>query len=234
MALKGDLETEVGTIFRSAWTERDGEKVPEAEDLKLGNDAVKLTGTVLYADLADSTALVDGHEKPFAAEIYKTFLHCAAKVIRDESGTVTAYDGDRIMGVFIGTVKNTPAVRSAMKINYAIQEIIWPALKKQYPNTAYIPKHVVGIDTSDLFIARTGVRGANDLVWVGRAANYAAKLAALPESYGTYITSDVYNNMDDVVKKSENGKGQNMWVTLRWTEFNQSTIYGSTWRWSIS
>lgn len=83
MGLKDDLEAEVATIFRSSWTERDGETVPEAENLKLGNDAVKLKATVLYADLADSTALVDGHDKSFAAEIYKTFLHCAAKIIRD-------------------------------------------------------------------------------------------------------------------------------------------------------
>jgi len=39
MGLKADLTSEVATIFRSAWEQRDGEKVPEAEDLKLGNDA---------------------------------------------------------------------------------------------------------------------------------------------------------------------------------------------------
>ena len=49
--------------------------------------------------MADSTSLVAGKTKQFAAEIYKTFLHCAAKVVRAEGGTVTAYDGDRIMAV---------------------------------------------------------------------------------------------------------------------------------------
>ena len=39
-------------------------------------------------------------------------------------------------------------------------------------------KQSVGIDTSELFVARTGIRRANDLVWVGRAANHAAKLSA--------------------------------------------------------
>jgi class 3 adenylate cyclase len=51
----------------------------------------------------------------FAAEIYKTFLHCAAKIIRSEDGVITAYDGDRIMAVFIGNAKNTSAVRAALK-----------------------------------------------------------------------------------------------------------------------
>lgn len=233
MGLKSGLESEVGSIFRSAWTEREGDKVPEAADLKLSNDAVKLTGTVLYADLADSTKLVDGQAAQFAAEIYKSFLHCAAKLIRAEGGTITAYDGDRIMAVYIGDPKNTPAARTGLKINYAMQEIVLPGMKKIYKDQTYVPKHVVGIDTSDLFIARTGVRGANDLVWVGRAANYAAKLATLPEKYGTYITEAVYNGMKDDVKLSNNGKGESMWTPLTWNTFDNSRVYGSSWRWTV-
>ena len=56
------------------------------------NDGVNLDATVLYADMADSTALVDKYTKTFAAEIYKTYLHCAAKIITSEGGTITAYD----------------------------------------------------------------------------------------------------------------------------------------------
>lgn len=45
---------------------------------------------------------------------------------------------------------------------------------------------------SKTMVSRTGIRGSNDLVWVGNAANIA-KLAALHSSYPTYITADVYN-----------------------------------------
>jgi class 3 adenylate cyclase len=98
MALNDDLQNEVAAIFRAAWATRDGTVVPADDSLRLRNDAVELDATVLYADLADSTKLVDGHIPGFAAEIYKTFLHCAAKIIRQEGGTITAYDGDRIYG----------------------------------------------------------------------------------------------------------------------------------------
>src|SRR5258708_34674599 len=114
MALNDDLQKEVAAIFRAAWDSRDGTVVPADDSLKLSNDAVQLDATVLYADLADSTKLVDGHIASFAAEIYKTFLHCAAKVIRQEGGTITAYDGDRIMAGYIGKSKNTSAVRTAL------------------------------------------------------------------------------------------------------------------------
>ena len=100
-----------------------------------------------------------------AAKIYKTYLHCAAKIIQSEGGVITSYDGDRIMAVYIGGSKNTSAANSALKINYTVTKIINPILKECYPNTHYLVKQIVGIDTSNLFVVRTGIRGSNDLVW---------------------------------------------------------------------
>ena len=80
------------------------------------------------------------------------------------------------MAVFIGGTKNTNAVTAALKSNYAVKKIIRRALQAVYTQKNYALKHVVGIDTSQILVARTGVRGDNDLVWVGRAANYAVKV----------------------------------------------------------
>lgn len=137
------------------------------------------TATVLYADLDGSTNMVDNYDWSFSAEVYKAYLRCASEIIRNESGSITAYDGDRVMAVFTGDFKNTSAVRCALAINYAVCQIIQPALKTQYPSKDFTLKHVVGIDMSRLRTARIGVRGDNDLVWIGRAANYAAKLTTL-------------------------------------------------------
>jgi class 3 adenylate cyclase len=231
MALIDDLTKEVESIFKDTWTTRKGNVVPEEDDLKLGNDAVELEGTVLYADLTESTGLVDNYKPHFAAEIYKTYLHCAAKIIRAEGGAITAYDGDRIMAVYIGKTKNTSAARTALKINYAVSQIINPALKKQYPDTTYQVKQTVGVDTSSLWVARTGIRGSNDLVWVGRAANYAAKLCALSPDHPSRITGDVYDVMHADVKNSSEGKS--MWEKVTWNTMNNMTIYRSTWRWKV-
>jgi class 3 adenylate cyclase len=231
-SLKSELESEVAEIFRSTWDERDGNVVPDEESVNLGNDAVKLEATVLYADLADSTKLVDGHPPSFAAEIYKSFLHCAAKIIRSEDGEITAYDGDRIMAVYHGGTKNTRAVRSAMKIKHVVTRVIDPALRAQYSATAYQVRHVIGIDTSKLFVVKTGVRLANDLVWVGRAANYAAKLSALPATHSTYITKEVYDVIQPSVKTSSDGRP--MWEPVRWNTFDDRIIYRSIWAYSFS
>lgn len=230
MALKDDLASAVKSIFKDVWTQRDGSVVPESDDLKMSNDAVNLEATVLYADLSGSTKLVDSQEAYFAAEIYKAYLHCAAKIIRSEDGIITAYDGDRVMAVYIGNSKNTSAARTALKINYARIYIVNPALKAQYASSTYEVQHSIGIDTSKLFVARTGIRGSNDLVWVGRAANYAAKLAALSPNYPSRITADVYNKLHESLKVSD---GENMWASAKWTDMNDFPIYRSTWWWKV-
>ncbi|MGC4089436.1 MAG: adenylate/guanylate cyclase domain-containing protein [Polyangiaceae bacterium] len=232
MGLREDLESEVSTIFRKQWTTRDSENVPEPEDLRLGNDASKLDATVLYADMSDSTKLVDNHGAEFAAEVYKAYLVCAARIIKDVGGTITAYDGDRIMAVFMGRSKNTSAAKAALKINHAVLHIINPALKKQYPHTEFALGHVVGIDTSSLFAARIGVRNDNDIVWVGRAANYAAKLSAIDNPNTTYITEDVFDILHESAKYGGSGR-EPMWERRSWTDMNGMTIYRSKWWWPV-
>jgi class 3 adenylate cyclase len=224
------LDQEVEKIFRERWTTRDGQKVPESEDIQLGNRAVKLEGTVLYADLDGSTNMVDQYKPEFAAEVYKSYLHCAAKILRSEGASITSYDGDRVMAVFIGGSKNTTAARCALKINYAVKEIINPAIKNQYSATSFQIRQIVGIDTSKLFVARTGIRNWNDLVWVGRSANYAAKLCSQSSYYPTWITESVYNCLLDESKYGSDGR--NMWESV-WWEDRKITVYRSTWYWKV-
>ncbi len=223
MALKEDLQAETYSIFRSTWTERDGAVVPEPEAIGLKNDGVHLVAACLYADMAESTHLANNETPQFAAEIYKAFLHCASKIIKNEGGTITSFDGDRVMGVFIGDTKNTNAVRAGLKINYAVTNIINPQMRRIYTNKNYEVSHSVGIDTSRIFAARTGVRGSNDIVWVGRAANYAAKLCSLRDGYyRTWITEDVHNVLMDEVKTINN---QYIWEKRLWTPMNNYPIY---------
>lgn len=227
MTFTEELEAEVKKIFREQWTRKDGAEVPSPEDLTLGNEGVNLDAVVLYADLDGSTAMVDSKTPEFSAEIYKAYLRCCARIIKKHGGVITAYDGDRVMAVFIGNSKNTNAAKCALRINYAVQKIINPALKAQYPQSTFEVKQVVGVDASPLMATRTGVRGDNDLVWVGRAANYAAKLTS-ESSHPSWVTSAVYDAMAEEAKTSN---GKPMWERRTWTKMNNAIIYSSTWWW---
>jgi len=233
MSFTDDLNAEVVKILKEQWEVRDGQKVPDTPELKLANDGVKLTGTVLYADLAESTQLVTTQKAPFVAEIYKAYLNCACRIIRNQGGEITAFDGDRVMAVFIGAAKNSSAVRSALAINHAVTKIINPRIREQYPSLPadFQVRQAVGIDTSELLVARTGIRGSNDLVWVGRSANLAAKLCSLRDgNYASWITGDVYNMCRDDVKTAA---GASMWELRTWKPQGDMTVYCSAYSWPL-
>jgi class 3 adenylate cyclase len=229
MKTSQEILSDVRNILATKWQTRDGQKVPETEDVKLGNDAVKIKGTVLYADLTDSTGLVNSCKDWFAAEIYKSYLVSACHIIRNNTGTITAFDGDRVMGVYIGDYKNSWAAKTALQIAFIVKEIN-AAVKKEYPNTAYQLRQAIGIDSTDLFVARTGIRNSNDLVWVGRSANYAAKLCGLVDSsYTTFITEAVFDVLSDETKYGGNPR-RVMWEKSYWQE-HSIIIYKSFWSW---
>jgi len=226
-----DITKEVKKIFSTKWETREGRKVPEAEEIQLDNKAVTFDGTVLYADMSDSTKLVNNYKNWFAAKIYKSYLVAACYVIRNNSGEITAFDGDRIMAVFIGNSKNTSAAKTALQINYIIREIN-STVKQQYPNTSFVLYQSTGVDTSPLFIARTGIRNSNDLVWVGRSANYAAKLCSLGSySYPTVITKSVFDMLSNETKYGGNPR-RCMWEKSLW-QGGGVEVYKSSWWWGF-
>jgi class 3 adenylate cyclase len=103
-----------------------------------------------------------------------------------------------------------------------------PAIRAQYPDTSYELGHVVGIDTSKLLVARIGVRNDNDLVWVGRAANYAAKLSSIDDPNTVFITEAVYDKLNKTATYSTSS-GKSMWTQDTWAAMNDMTIYKSSW-----
>ena len=133
----------------------------------------------------------------FAAEVYKSYLTCAAKIIKSEGGTITAYDGDRIMAVFIGKTKNTTAARCALKINYSVQSIINPALVKQYYRTYKVRHHG---NRHQLSLLNWCAGNDNDVRLVGR--KHPAKLCAIREFNTVFITENVFSTMLDGSKFS--------------------------------
>jgi len=224
-----DVTEAVNDILSEQWEPRRGYAIPPDVGLE-SNDGILLDSVaVMYADLKDSTGMVNGLPPKMSAEIYRAFLAACGKLVNAEGGSITAYDGDRIMAVFGDENKEDQAVRCAMKIQYVGTQLINPRLKTWWPAAPYEVKHVVGIDVSKMLVARTGVRGANDLVWVGTAANYAAKLATLGKfGHSTYITPVVLNALGDACKFGGKDK-KYMWEETTW---DGRTIHRSAWRWT--
>lgn len=226
-----EILSEVSKTFSNKWETRDGRVVPVQTDVQLGNDGVKLDATVLYADMTDSTDLVDNYKDWFAAEIYKSYLLSACHVIRNNQGEITAFDGDRVMAIFIGTSKNSAAAKAALQIRYIVGEIN-TKLRGAYPSTSYKLRQAIGIDCSSLLVARTGIRNSNDLVWVGPAANHAAKICTeADETFPIVITEAVYKKLNDASKYGGEPRSD-MWQR-HYSEARTSPLYRSSWQWKF-
>jgi class 3 adenylate cyclase len=233
MGLLSDLQREIQAIFRGSWEIAKAQVVPDPSTFKLLNEARCFdSATVLYVDLSGATALVNNYNWVFAGEIYKAYLSCITKIVRHQGGVITAYGGDRIMAVFVNSNHASSAAVCGLKINWAVLKIVNPALKAQYPRKEYIVKQVVGIDTSELLVARVDVRSANDLLWIGRAANYSAKLSEHRNDIQTWITEQTHAALADWAKLGGNPP-EDMWTRYSWTGMKDIPVYGSNWWWSL-
>ncbi len=88
--------------------------------------------------------------------------------------------------------------------------------------------HCTGIDKGSVLAVKAGHSGSNDLIWVGRAANLAAKLSDIrEEGYLTFITDDAYRKFQQTPKR-ELLSQQATWTRWKY-EFlgEQITIYGT-------
>jgi class 3 adenylate cyclase len=147
-------------------------------------------------------------------------------VIRNHAGVITAFDGDRVMAVYRGNAKNSNATQSALRLAWIVRQIN-DRIQATY-HTSYKLEQAIGVDTSPLFVARTGIRDNNDLVWVGRAANFAAKLCELASDVTSiHITPEVYNKLNLAAKYGGKPK-RNMWTKTIW-QAKGIPLYRSNW-----
>lgn len=227
-AVADEVREYARATFRKAWEIKEWDRVPTEEDdaVGLGNKGVRIEAVILYADLSDSTGLVREHGDEFAAEMYKAYVYTAAKAIRFHHGSVTAYDGDRVMGVFVGEERANNAVDAAARMTAIIRDVLQPELKAMYSWTDYEFEHKVGIDESSILVANTGIRGNSDYTWVGPAANNAAKMAALKIGLSTYISAAIFDQLNRH-NLYVDGAGDLMWADLGSTDLGYQ-IYGST------
>ncbi|MDC7806380.1 adenylate/guanylate cyclase domain-containing protein [Luteimonas sp BLCC-B24] len=194
MTVSTDLIDEVASIAVAPWQITQGRVVPDLDGLTRGNVGKLISACILYADLSKSTEMVGRVRREVAASYYKAFLSAAAKLIRHNGGEIRAYDGDRVMGIFIGDGKEDRAVRCGLNLKHIMDMIVNPTFAAVWSDHQPL-LYTVGIDTGEVLACKAGVRNDSDLVWIGDAANYAAKLnsfSGLDHEFPMRITSRVH------------------------------------------
>jgi adenylate cyclase len=235
MSINDDISSEVVKIRDADWNKRTGTKVPGPEDITLSNGAVEIDATYLYTDLANSSRMAKAFDRRVTAKILKSYLAVSSRLIRHFGGRIMSFDGDRVMGAFMGDSKNTSAVQCSFAIAYAVTQLIRPKFEAKYDtvkNASFKIHHATGIDQGTVFLVRGGIYGNNELISIGRAPNLAAKLSDLREdSYTSFVTKSVYDKTNASTKKRLDGPTE-IWESRTWSYVGESiSIYRSAyWR----
>jgi len=233
MALKEDLENKISSYFKEQYNVEETSIVPDTDYSKLtfGNKGLTAELAFLFVDIRKSSEMHTTYGFANAARIYQSFHDICVRIITHFNGNIRSFDGDRVMGIFAGGSKCTNAVKSAMKIRWAVNKLLSPHLKQPI-------KIGCGIDFGKTLIIKVG-KGRDDnnkdLVWVGQASNYAAHLSDIGNN--TIIISErTYNRMGASTKwANTDEKTQNMWKYKYLTLNNGKKIkvLESNWIWEM-
>jgi class 3 adenylate cyclase len=118
-------------------------------------------------------------------------------------------------------------------MEYVVSQVLRPKAEAKFSSLGtkgFKIEHCAGVAASEVLVVRGGVRGDNDLVFIGSAPNIAAKLSELRESpYNAWITWKVYNSLNEKATYS-NSTGENMWLSAKRTLAGQEwDLYKSSW-----
>lgn len=236
MAFKDDLEKTAVDFFDGAYSITKGTAIPNVEDIAFGKVGRELELTMLFADIRESTAIVDGFRRTTAARMYKAFLGGMARIAKHRGGELRSFNGDGLLAVFIGDTKNTSAVKAAMNMSWFCDKVLGPKMQTYFDNNDETQDmkldYGIGVHTGKVLVVRGGFKGDNnnDLVWVGNPTNYAVKLADLGSSpFHIHITKAVYDRMDDDNKTVvKDGVSKNMWA---WTKLDEEQVLKTNYHW---
>lgn len=238
MGLRDELVKARDEIVGADFTSRNGTVVPKTVDVGY-NEAVKLSATYLYADMVDSTGLREVSPEATVGKVMRLYLDLSVRIIRAQQGHIRSFDGDRVMGIFIGTGRADRAVKSAMQILWACNNLIQPEIRSRYKsirNSDWVIKPGSGVATSDALIVRGGVRqSSSDLVSIGLAPNMAAKLSDIRHPpYRTRIGKGTYSSLDDSLKYSQKNE-EAMWDGPHSLKMGGKSFeyYRSSYLWSV-
>ncbi|KQP01417.1 hypothetical protein ASF30_02025 [Leifsonia sp. Leaf264] len=200
------FDGKMNEILATPWNSENARVVPKTEDVAQRDGAKLIEATFMYADMADSTLLVKRYKKEFAARVVRMYMRASVDCIRNRGGHIRSFDGDRVMGVFIGDRRRNDAVEAALNLSWVVDQVINPKLKAwlaRSNSATWSVAHRSGIDDGETLIVRGGARNNSDLVSIGNAPNIAAKLSGIRgESGSITITSRVYDVLSEGNKMS--------------------------------
>jgi class 3 adenylate cyclase len=201
--------------------------VPLPENIPLGNSAAELEATTLFLDVRQSSDITNSFRRQTAAKMMKAYFSGSVKIINSNKGYVRSFNGDGMLALFMGDRRSNNAVRAAMQVKRFVLNVLEPQFRRYFANNQQALGRALdfsvgaGLDEGTILAVRVGIKGTNDVAWVGRCTNTSAKLSNITRSpQNIAITRAVYERLDDDRKFSN---GTHVWSDEQLHEFGGVT-----------
>jgi class 3 adenylate cyclase len=215
MTLLETLQAKTDEHLAGQYTFTEPREIPLPEDIPLGGKAAKLEATALFIDIRQSTDLAEAFQRQTAAKMMKAYFDGAVRIIGAKGGQVRSFNGDGMLALFIGDSRRNDAVSAAMQVDWFVGQLLRPKLARYFSQNAKALGRALdlkigcGLDDGHIYAVRIGIRGTNDVAWIGRCTNTAAKLSNIAKGASNImITGQVYSALKGRQKES---RGRPMW-----------------------
>ena len=197
--------------------------IPSEEQFKIEiQQWIKIKDVVcVYIDLASSTKINIQENQKLAAHIFDSYIKSIVKIFKEYQCKYIDIQGDGCFALFDGVDRINRAIVAAATIKTLLSR-----------NTNYFSKFVsnqlnstnlslrIGIHQGNILAKKAGIRGENEVIWLGDAASIASKICNLKNYENNNFKSDtirisdvVYNNIHNqhLFYSCDCGEQQKLW-----------------------
>lgn len=185
-------------------------EVVEVHDLDLDDDPAPIQARRWYkidnvvavvADLKSSTKLSVRKYPASTASIYAAALDPLLRIARAHEAGYAQLQGDCVVALFWGDRAVERAMCAGITMRTFSAEHLVPQLERKWNEEGQLPAtgFKIGIASSPLLTKRIGIvkTSFQDLVWPGKAVNYAAKAAQSADRHELAVAGSVWDAIEN-------------------------------------
>lgn len=158
------------------------------------------TVTVLFADVASSTALFENLDPEIVHEIMDGCFRILIDQVHRFEGTVNQFRGDCIMALFGAPVAHENHAQRACQAALAIQKALPPYREELKKRHGLDFNMRIGLNSGPVVVGAIGDESRMDYTAQGDTANLAARMEALAEPGTIYATENTFRLAEGLLR----------------------------------
>jgi adenylate cyclase len=158
-------------------------KGADFQGVRLGGE--RRRATMLFCDIRGYTAFAEQLDPEAVIEVLNLYLRHQAEIVHRHHGDIDKFVGDQIIAVFQGEGMERNAVRCALEIQVATDE-----LGRQHPD--WDLEVGIGINTGEVIVGAMGSKDQMDYTVLGDAVNLAARLCSHAAAGQTLLSGSTH------------------------------------------